>query len=157
MKKIFIAGVLFVLIGWAFKEIFIPNWIAAGMVANEYKAYLSCRTIHEAFDTYKNAHGTYPEGLAALGSGAPAYLSKGLARGKTRGYRYYHEVTPSGYVVRAVPAKWNYTGRYIFHVDGRGTITVCDKNAECVPLGDNWQPHRPSMPYPYKLGAGCIE
>jgi len=152
MKKIAIILAVCIVIAWVLKEIFLPNMGAAKIAANEYGAYFSCRTIHEACEIYKSRFGAYPENLAAL-----AKVHKDLARERIPGYSLYLETVPPGYVVRAVPLMFNRTGRYMFQMDESGTVSACDKNGECETLGDAWHPPMPSMPYPYKPGDGAIE
>jgi len=154
MKKIVILFVVFLVAGWIVKEIVMPNFVAASISANEYQAYFSLRTFQEACVLYKDKHGTYPESLEALDEEA---LTKGLGRGRTKGYRYYYEAMPDGYVVRAVPTKLGHTRRYIFEADESGAIVACDKAGGCATLQESWHPGMPHMPYPYTPGDGALE
>ncbi|KPK97670.1 MAG: hypothetical protein AMJ95_07710 [Omnitrophica WOR_2 bacterium SM23_72] len=99
---------------------------------NEISAFVSCKTIYEAIDTYHKVHGQYPASLKTLGSSNSPYICEDLAEGKRQGYRYVYEPTSLKFFVMASPLQFITTGRFYFHINELKRITICDQEGNCM-------------------------
>ena len=96
----------------------IPNMIRAKMHAHEMAAIKTMQTIHTAQFQYETQYGRFATSLAELGppeGGRPGahaadLIDSGLAGGKSSGYLFSVNASPSGHAIGAVPVTYNVTG-----------------------------------------------
>ncbi len=131
MIKAIIVAVAILLLAWFIRENYVAKSVA-GVSANELTALGSCKTIFEAANTYYQVNNEYPKNLEILSLAKPPYIAKDLARGIRKGYKYFYEITKTGFFLTATPIEMDKTGRFYFHLTENKKILVCDKERNCV-------------------------
>jgi type IV pilus assembly protein PilA len=81
-------------------------------------------TINSAEIQYYSQYGRYATSLAQLGPTAGALIDRNLATGKTGGFNFVLQQSPTGYILLVKPTVFGTSGKHTFYSDQSLAIHV---------------------------------
>lgn len=107
----------------------VPNLLRNRMNAAEAVVVGSCQTIGQACQNFyaRALPHSYPETLAELSTGEPAYLDPILGSGQKQGYRFlYSRLDTEHFQLEAQPITQGWHGNHYFFLDESGVLRSRD-------------------------------